>query len=232
MVVGVLIMIASILMTLSVLRGPLMQRASSTTNHYQAQQGIMNFHIARELPENYACIMTGRTHSTSLLTKNFSDVAQNYSRRSDMAVFDTSCTNCTTAVEGFGFDVNCTETTRDFNLTIGTDRASMLRAMDGAYFFQVNVTEYSDWGVNDLANGSFLRYTTLYKDTDKCSGKAKIQTCDLHAGIAKFPVRMDGKTVELQGTWKDDKFIERKYVLLQAYYLSCLLTRAKIHVAC
>jgi hypothetical protein len=149
-----------------------------------------------------------------------------------MAVFDTSCTNCTTAVEGFGFDVNCTETTRDFNLTIGTDRASMLRAMDGAYFFQVNVTEYSDWGVNDLANGSFLRYTTLYKDTDKCSGKAKIQTCDLHAGIAKFPVRMDGKTVELQGTWKDDKFIERKYVLLQAYYLSCLLTRAKIHVAC
>ncbi|KAF5260234.1 hypothetical protein FOXYS1_9137 [Fusarium oxysporum] len=205
--------LASILMTLSVLRGPLMQRASSTTNHYQAQQGIMNFHIARELPENYACIMTGRTHSTSLLTKNFSDVAQNYSRRSDMAVFDTSCTNCTTAVEGFGFDVNCTETTREFNLTIGTDRASMLRAMDGAYFFQVNVTEYSDWGVNDLANGSFLRYTTLYKDTDKCSGKAKIQTCDLHAGIAKFPVRMDGKTVELQGTWKDDKFIERKYML-------------------
>ncbi|RYC83634.1 hypothetical protein BFJ63_vAg13472 [Fusarium oxysporum f. sp. narcissi] len=205
--------LASILMTLSVLRGPLMQRASSTTNHYQAQQGIMNFHIARELPESYACIMTGRTHSTSLLTKNFSDVAQNYSRRSDMAVFDTSCTNCTTAVEGFGFDVNCTETTRDFNLTIGTDRASMLRAMDGAYFFQVNVTEYSDWGVNDLANGSFLRYTTLYKDTDKCSGKAKIQTCDLHAGIAKFPVRMDSKTVELQGTWKDDKFIERKYML-------------------
>ncbi|KAH7151376.1 hypothetical protein DER46DRAFT_638943 [Fusarium sp. MPI-SDFR-AT-0072] len=204
---------ASILMTLSVLRGPLMQRASSTTNHYRAQQGTVNFHIARELPENYACIMTGRTHSTSLLTKNFSDVAQNYSRRSDMAVFDTSCTNCTTAVEGFGFDVNCTDTTRDFNLTIGMDRASMLRAMDGAYFFQVNVTEYSDWGVNDLANGSFLRYTTLYKDTDKCSGKVKIQTCDLHAGIAKFPVRMDGKTVELQGTWKDDKFIKRKYML-------------------
>ncbi|CVK85995.1 uncharacterized protein FMAN_06565 [Fusarium mangiferae] len=205
--------LASILMTLSVLRGPLMQRASSTTNHYQAQQGTVNFHIARELPENYASIMTGRTHSTSLLTKNFSDVAQSYSRRSDMAVFDTSCTNCTTSVQGFGFDVNCTETTRDFNLTIGTDRASMLRAMDGAYFFQVNVTEYSDWGVNDLANGSFLRYTTLYKDTDKCNGKTKVQTCDLHGGIAKFPVRMDGTTVELLGTRKDDKFIERKYML-------------------
>ncbi|KAF4499606.1 hypothetical protein FAGAP_4221 [Fusarium agapanthi] len=78
---------------------------------------------------------------------------------------------------------------------------------------EVEDTGSGDWGVNNLANGSFLRYTTLYKDTDKCNGKIKVQTCDLQGGIAKFPVRMDGKTVELQGTWKDDKFIERKYML-------------------
>ncbi|KAF4341965.1 hypothetical protein FBEOM_4131 [Fusarium beomiforme] len=154
--------LASILMTLSVLRGPLMQRASSTTNHYQAQQGTVNFHIA---------------------------------------------------LEGFGFDVNCTDTTRDFNLTLDTGRSSMLRAMDGAYFFQVNVTEYSDWGVNKLPDGSFLRYTTLYKNTTECSGKINVQTCDLHAGIAKFPVKMNGQTVELEGTWKGDEFIERKYMM-------------------
>jgi hypothetical protein len=188
-----------------------MQRASATTNHYEAQKGTVNFHIARELPTNYASIMTGRTHSTSLLTKNFSDVAQSYSRRDDMAVFDTSCTNCTTSVQGFGFDVNCTDTTRDFNLTI--DSGSLKKAMQGAYYFQVNITEYSDYDVYDMPDGSFLRYTTLYKDTHQCDGKVKIQTCDLHAGITKFPVRMNGKTVELEGTWKDDEFVERKYVV-------------------
>ncbi|KAH6954444.1 hypothetical protein DER45DRAFT_570478 [Fusarium avenaceum] len=202
--------LASILMTLSVLRGPLMQRASATTNHYEAQKGTVNFHIARELPDNYASIMTGRTHSTSLLTKNFSDVAQGYSRRDNMAVFDTSCTNCTTSVQGFGFDVNCTDTTRDFNLTIGD---SLTKAMQGAYYFQVNITEYSNYDVYKMPDGSFLRYTTLYKDTRHCGGKVKIQTCDLHAGITKFPVRMNGKTVELEGTWKDDKFAERKYMI-------------------
>ncbi|KAM0321283.1 hypothetical protein ACHAPQ_009506 [Fusarium lateritium] len=210
--------LASILMTLSVLRGPLMQRASATTNHYEAQKGNVNFHIARELPVNYASIMTGRTHSASLLTKNFSEVAQGYSRRDDMAVFDTSCSNCTTSVQGFGFDVNCTDTTRDFNLTIGG--GSLTKAMDGAYYFQVNITEYSDYAVYNMPDGSFLRYTTLFKDTHQCGGKVKVQTCDLHAGITKFPVRMTGKTVELEGTWKDDEFVERKYMMPAAMVAS------------
>ncbi|RSL47298.1 hypothetical protein CEP54_013477 [Fusarium duplospermum] len=204
--------LASILMTLSVLRGPLMQRASSTANEFQAQQGVFDFHIARELPSNYASIQTGRTHSVSLLTKNFSDIAQAYNNRNDMLAFETYCNNCTTSVQGFGFQVNCTESTRNFNLTVGMDRASMQKAFNGAYLFQVNVTEFSDYSVYQMKDGSFLRYTTLFKDTNQCNGKLKVQTCDLHAGISTFPVRLDGNKVELMGSWKDDKFVQRKYM--------------------
>ncbi|KAK7428844.1 hypothetical protein QQZ08_004614 [Neonectria magnoliae] len=205
--------IASILMTLSVLRGPLMQRASSTANEYEAQTGTFDFHIARELPQDYASIMTGRTHSVSLLTRNFSDVAQAYSNRNSMVAFNTRCDNCTTSVQGFGFQVNCTESTKNFNLTVGMGQEGMSRAFKGSDLFQVNITEYSDYSVYQMDDGSFLRYTTLYKDTNKCSGKLKIQTCDLHAGISTFPVRLDGSKVELKGTWKDDKFVMRKYML-------------------
>ncbi|KAK7397895.1 hypothetical protein QQX98_012730 [Neonectria punicea] len=205
--------LASILMTLSVLRGPLMQRASSTANEYEAQTGTFDFHIARELPQDYASIMTGRTHSVSLLTRNFSDVAQAYSNRNSMMAFNTRCDNCTTSVQGFGFQVNCTESTKSFNLTVGMDQKSMSRAFNGSDLFQVNITEYSDYSVYQMDDGSFLRYTTLYKDTNECSGKLKIQTCDLHAGISTFPVRLDGSKVELKGTWKDDKFVTRKYML-------------------
>ncbi|KAF4995749.1 hypothetical protein FDECE_12698 [Fusarium decemcellulare] len=204
--------LASVLMTLSVLRGPLLQRASSTANEYEAQNGDFEMHIARQLPDNYASIFTGRTHSVSLLTKNFSDIAQAYSNRDDMVAFNTYCDNCTTAVQGFGFDVNCTESTKKFNLTVGMGRGGMTSAMSGATLFEVNVTEYSDYSVYQMKDGSFLRYTTLWKDTSECGGKLKIQTCDLHAGITTFPVRLDGKKVELEGTWKDDKFIKRHYM--------------------
>lgn len=198
-------------MTLSVMRGPLMQRASATTNYYETRQGNMNFHIARELPEDYGCIITGRSHyATSLLTKNFSDIAHSYSRRDEMAAFGTTCTNCTTKIRGFGFQVNCTETAREYNLTAGADEAALQKAMNGASFFQVNITEFREYEVYSMPNGSFLRYTTLYKEQDECAGKTKIQTCDLHGGIAEFPVRIEDDKVELVGTWKDDKFIERK----------------------
>ncbi|KAF5025504.1 hypothetical protein F66182_2409 [Fusarium sp. NRRL 66182] len=201
--------LASILMTLSVLRGPLMQRASSTANKYEAQQGTLDFHIARELPGNYASILTGRTHSVSFLSKNFSEIAQSYSNRDDMLAFNTNCDNCTTTVQGFGFDVNCTDSRRDFSLAVGTSRGSMLRAMDTTYLFQVNITEFSDYSVYDMEHGSFLRYTTLYKDTSSCDGELKIQTCDLHAGITTFSTRLEGSNVKLEGTWKDDKFVQR-----------------------
>ncbi|CEI70529.1 hypothetical protein FVEN_g974 [Fusarium venenatum] len=204
--------IASILMTLSVMRGPLMQRASATANFYETQKGAMNFHIARELPMDYACIMTGRTHSTSLLTKNFSDIAHSYSRRDDMVAFDTSCTNCTTTIEGFGFQVNCSESTRNYNISLGSG-TDLKQAMNGASFFQVNVSEFTDYSVYQMKDGAFLQLATLYKDDSNCYGKTKVQTCDLHAGITKFPVKIDGDKVELLGKWKDDKFIERKYMM-------------------
>ena len=90
------------------------------------------------------------------------------------------------------------------------DDASLKVAMNGASVFQVNITEFSDYSVYQMPDGAFLRYTTLYKDSSYCYGKTKIQTSDLHAGIAKFPVQINEDKVELVGTWKDDKFIERK----------------------
>lgn len=59
----------------------------------------MDFHIAQELPENYGAILTGRTREVSLLTRNFSDIAQAYSNRDGMMAFGTTCNNCTTNVK-------------------------------------------------------------------------------------------------------------------------------------
>lgn len=86
-------------------------------------------------------------------------------------------------------------------------------SMDGEYLFQVNVSEYYN-SQNPDPNGAVLRLTTLYKDTAECDGKLKIQTCDLHGGIAKFPVEVNKNKVKLRGTWKDDEFIQRKSVTI------------------
>ena len=82
--------------------------------------------------------------------------------------------------------------------------------MNGAYLFQVNVTEYREAETVQSKDGSFIRLTTLFKDTAECKGHVSVQTCDLHGGITKIPIRMNSGEVVLTGTWKDDEFIETR----------------------
>jgi hypothetical protein len=82
--------------------------------------------------------------------------------------------------------------------------------MNGAYLFQVNVTEYREAETIQSKDGSFIRLTTLFKDTAECKDYLSIQTCDLHGGITKVPIRINSGEVVLAGTWKDDEFIETK----------------------
>lgn len=114
-------------MTLSMLRGPLMQQASSTTNIYKDQHGTFDFHIARELPLNWGSIITGRNYQASLLTRNFSEVAQEYNNRDDMIAFETDCNNCTTSVQVGIFAVTSNSVTTHLDLADNVTTGLWLR---------------------------------------------------------------------------------------------------------
>ncbi|CEI63377.1 hypothetical protein FVEN_g96 [Fusarium venenatum] len=203
---------ASIVVTLSMLRNPLIQRATSTTTQYSTIRESMNFPIARELPYGYGATLSGRNTNIFFLTSNFSKIAQSYSSRDEIRVYNSSCDNCTATVQGFGFAVNCTEKSRRFDMS--TEISSPMMSRGGDYLFQINVTEYRGLEIYSSKNGSRLRFTTLWKATHDCSGDLKIQTCDLTAGITKYPIAItEGANVKLQGTWHDDIFIEPRRMI-------------------
>lgn len=76
-----------------------MQRASSTTNRYEAGQGNTTVNMAQELPWNYGGIYTGKTNEVNLLTHSFSEIAQAYTNRQAMTAYNTNCDNCTTFLQ-------------------------------------------------------------------------------------------------------------------------------------
>ncbi|KAI9147346.1 hypothetical protein HJFPF1_12365 [Paramyrothecium foliicola] len=202
--------LASIVMTLSAIRGPLMQRASLTANVFRTAGGTINFPIAQELPEDYGAILTGRTNSVSLLTRNFSDIAEEYSNRREMLALGFVCDNCTTSVKAFGFKVNCSSSDRAFDLDLAG--GNMTSAISGADMFQINATEYKEPETWSSEDGAFLRLSTLYKETNECKGRLSLQTCDLHAGVSNMSVYVRDGVISLQSTWHDDQFLETKYM--------------------
>ncbi|GKU23032.1 unnamed protein product [Fusarium langsethiae] len=202
---------ASIVVTLSMLRNPLIQRATSTTTQYSTIREHMNFHIARELPYGYGATLSGRNTNIFFLTSNFSKIAQSYSSRDEIRAYNSSCDNCTSTVQGFGFAVNCTERSRRFDMS--AEISSPAASAGGDYLFQINITEYRGLEIYSSKNGSRLRFTTLWKATHDCSGDLKIQTCDLTAGITEYPIVTEGAKVKLQGTWHDDVFVESRHMI-------------------
>ncbi|KAF5227038.1 hypothetical protein FAUST_12034 [Fusarium austroamericanum] len=202
---------ASIVVTLSMLRNPLIQRATSTTTQYSTVRESVNFPIARELPFGYGATLSGRNTDMFFLTQHFSKIAQSYSSRDEIRVYNSSCNNCTGTVQGFGFAVNCTEKSQRFDMS--TEISSPMMTKGGDYLFQLNVTEYKGMEIYSSKNGSRLRFTTLWKATPNCKGDLNIQTCDLTAGITEYPIITEGEKVKLQGTWHDDVFIESRHMI-------------------
>ncbi|RBR07853.1 uncharacterized protein FIESC28_10493 [Fusarium coffeatum] len=192
---------ASIVVTLSMLRNPLIQRATLTTTQYSTIRESMNFHIARELPYGYGANLSGRNTNIFFLTSNFSRIAQSYSSRDVVRAYNSSCDNCTSTVQ------------RSRRFDISAEVSSPAATAGGDYLFQINVTEYRGLEIYSSKNGSRLRFTTLWKPSNDCSGDLKIQTCDLTAGITKYPIVTEGAKVTLQGTWHDDVFVESRHMI-------------------
>src|SRR5271155_3371697 len=96
---------------ISILRGPLLQRASSVENIISHTSGTATVHAAAALPSGWAGVDSGRTESSSYLTPNFTTVMQAYSNRSPMTLVHSNCgPSCLTSIKGFGFGVSCTTT--------------------------------------------------------------------------------------------------------------------------
>jgi len=96
---------ARIIAALSLLRGPLYQRASTIdTSHSETIQGNFDLNIARELPDGYTsssvATRAASTRETARLSAPFTEIMNEYSARSNMTLTYSECgDSCSTRVQ-------------------------------------------------------------------------------------------------------------------------------------
>lgn len=218
--------------TVSVIRGPFNQRATSIlTGVLRPINGTLVANIAPRLPDGYVGIdfvARYRSYDTSRLTPNFTQVMRAYSRAQNMTMtispgagkvsndndINTECaTECRLEVRAFGFGVNCTadrETTQ-LDLLAGGGASYMTFRSNSS----LNVVRE---GSDDQDPKAYITLQTYYmseplrSDTSNSSFsvfRAVNHKCDLRGSVVKYNVKLAGGVVSLENsTWQDDIVLE------------------------
>ena len=207
-----MIAIACILCAIAPINGPLLQRASTVTTGLSEKNVEVSLDMAQQLPDGYTGFISGRQRVVSLLTTNFTAVANAAQMGTPINFTSQGCKgDCYTRIRGAGFAVNCTPSTSPFDLNPQVSKGGSL---DTSSQSVANGTRaFGSSIVWDNGSPSVLQLGVQYKDKDSCTGDLQIRNCTLQASVVEYPVHIDGNTstISLQsGTQMfDDKIISQ-----------------------
>lgn len=204
--------IASILVALSPINGPLLQRASTIGPSTSNSTRVLGVEIVKLLPVGYSGIVSSRGDTVNALRTNFSLVARNYYNQVPIPA-DTACQGrCTAKVIGAGFHVYCSTYQAPYNVTPPN--------FDTPTVFGATVL------FSSRSQPTTMNLTSQYKPEKGCLGHLQVQNCTLQAGTVEYPVVVDGpsKTVTLLGTIWDDTIIGDADSLTGEDHLTTLTT--------
>ena len=161
------IAVASILVALVPINGPLLQRALHIRQAHVEQTTDVHLSIASQIPEGYACskfpcrssvhlvwpyeryctnwperrytgYLSSRAHVPTLLTSYFVQIVQQYTQRMPISIPNSGCTgSCNTNITGAGLVANCSKSDFPFSLSSGASNISKL--IEGTVIFGTNL---------------------------------------------------------------------------------------------
>ncbi|KAJ9661889.1 hypothetical protein H2198_001641 [Neophaeococcomyces mojaviensis] len=215
---GKITSLACIMTFISILRGPLMQRAASVRNIIAHQEGNLSVHSALELPWGYAGRDSGRTSTPSFMNPNFTDIVQAYTQGDDIVGVYAGCNStCYTSIRGFGFGVECNVTGVPYSLAPETVNSN------GEIIPAINVYSADAWAIQTFGHGSateggstgystnhalLLNTTLIANATHSYNGSMLQHLCALRAGIVSYPTIISNNTITLQSnSWRNDTFL-------------------------
>ena len=196
-----LISIACLLVTISPINGPLMQRASQITTRGGATQTTLKLSMAEEFPFGYTSWSSGRSESVSMMTQEFVPLLQQWTLQTPILMRNACRGRCTGNLRGAGFALNCTQSTLTFNTTIPYN-ATPDQYYPSSTYFDIAL------GHNYGQPGNAQNLNVVFKNTTECSGVLQVQNCTLQPAVVEYPVVVDGggQTIALQGAstiWDD-----------------------------
>ena len=182
-----LIAIASLLVAISPVNGPLYQRATTIGNVGIDRTQQLSANIAKLIPEGYTGVHTGRGTTVNMLTSNFSTIARNFYNRAPIH-FESACIDsCKARIYGAGFRVNCSSYHAPFD-------ANPQDEGNGSYYFPAPAI-FGTYFLYDAPSQPISASLGIqYKSDIGCAGHLVVRNCSLTVGTMGYDVVIDGRT--------------------------------------
>ncbi|KAL8965507.1 MAG: hypothetical protein Q9183_003817 [Haloplaca sp. 2 TL-2023] len=215
-----LVALASILVALAPVNGPLLQRASQIDETGETERMFnAKIDIATEIPEGYAYPNTtsqripnivlmvfvdstgysftgytsGQDHMPVLLTPDFTYIVLDWnSHASIQAQYETGCWgSCISQISGAGFFTDCVNSTSPFRLPSSAG-ASTARLSQSEEF------DPSEYGTDIFATefvwaGGKFHLNVQYKESNDCGGSLVVRNCTFNPAIMMSIVTIDNE---------------------------------------
>ncbi|KAL8995845.1 MAG: hypothetical protein Q9169_004497 [Polycauliona sp. 2 TL-2023] len=221
------IALASLLVALVPVNGPLLQQASRVQQGRFEQDAEVRVSIAAEIPGGYTGYLSNRINSPALLTSRFVKVVQEFTQKSPILIADSGCKgSCDARITGAGLAANCSKSESPFSLdtslpssqteevpqvVLGTDIfGTTLSWSPGRYDPKLDSMDWSvlDWSV--LAPGTFS-LGVQFKGTEDCVGMLLVRNCTFKPVTVTYPISIGANSeISLAATTdlSDDKFVQ------------------------
>lgn len=187
-----LVALASIIVAISPVNGPLLQRASRVAVVTGRSTVDISVGIASQLPYGYTGFVEGRGYVPAFFNPIFTPVVNDYSDRISIKVNNTGCTGtCNSIVTGAGFAISCSSYESTFNANpivqpAGQDfNASQPLVAVGVLAFQTSFGWFSGAPGNISLN-------VEYKPDPGCDGRLIVRNCTFSPAIVRYKVMIDG----------------------------------------
>lgn len=204
------IALTGILVALTPINAPLLQRASSVTSAVSQTNVSLHISIAPEFPFGYTGTITGRAHAVALTTSNFSAIFRQEAIGVSINLTDSGCKErCAGTLQGAGYAIECSTSAMPFDLRSSNADGTINRAaMNGTDVFSASFT-YREEYVPALASGKPLNFTAVYKSTKDCNGDLEVSSCTLIPALVEYKVLFTNNTIALDPaySYKNDRLV-------------------------
>lgn len=183
-----LVALASILVAIGPINGPLLQRALEVNVGHLLQPSNVGIKIAQSLPDGYTGYLSAQGETQGLLTATFAQTIQAFDRQAAIILNGTGCKGeCAATVRGAGFAVDCSKSTTPFNPTpVDYQNGKVSNTSREARLNETLVFgSYRSW---DASEPRTLQLAVQYKDQHTCDRELQIRNCTLQAVAVDYPV--------------------------------------------
>ena len=213
--------LVSILMAVTFINGPLIQRAVRITSETSTYPSTFYAALSTDQFSQPTAYYMTRAHTLNALATNFSRVLLAYTNRDPIEIDLHGCKgSCEGVLIGAGFDVDCARTSMDYSIDLGQDNAGRT--------WRLGTISILFDGFAPFGDASMINLNSTYKGSADAEGQLTVINCTLHSAIVQYPFSYLKGTITLRGSIASvDEIVNRTEKLLYIWPETAGLGRSR-----